>query len=332
MENKTADVTVIIPAYNVAEYLGRSIESVVGQNGVTTQIIVVDDGSTDSSAQIACEFVDVELISQKNMGLSAARNSGLGVANGEYIVFLDGDDYLANSSVLSRLVSLARENDLEIICANFCFVSDNDRSINKRFRNTGGKVVDGISYFQQSLARNTLNVTAWSKMYRRQFLESLNAKFEPGLLHEDLLFYAQVVPYSRRIMAVDEVFYCYYRRSGSISLSDKNGNGSSRLRSYKYIIEKLRQLSRETLYAKEILQYIEYVLRYFVWFAVSSEISMKQMREFSIFFRFRRPVNSIYSLFLAASTWRLSIAYYYASAIYVIQSILAKKLERNEKE
>ena len=111
MQNDTL-ISVIIPVYNVENYLAQSVESILKQSFENFEIILVDDGSTDSSGRICDEYVEkderIAAIHQKNGGLSAARNSGLSEAEGKYVYFLDSDDYIANNT-LETLVEIAEK-------------------------------------------------------------------------------------------------------------------------------------------------------------------------------------------------------------------------------
>lgn len=124
-------LSIIIPIYNKSEYLVECIESVRGQSLKDIEIICVDDGSTDGSAEIVAKFAKqdsrIKLIRQQNLGAGAARNAGIKVAMGEYVVFLDADDYYPSNDTLARIYGAAKANNADICGGSFCEIRGNER-------------------------------------------------------------------------------------------------------------------------------------------------------------------------------------------------------------
>lgn len=214
--------SVIIPIYNIESYIETCVESVRTQTWTNTEIILVDDGSTDKSPQICDEIQQTDnrviVIHQPNKGLSEARNSGIRVATGEYIMFLDGDDFWNDHQALERLMKRTGEVDADVL--NF--------SYQKYYEDTG-KIVPYFSNVQAMptscctketqinyLTKHNLYIaSACNKLIRRSlFNEEL--MFVSGIYSEDVEWCARLLKRARSMDFVCENFYCYRQRSDSI--------------------------------------------------------------------------------------------------------------------
>ena len=166
-------ISVIVPVYNTASYLSRCIESLVNQTYSDLQIILIDDGSTDSSGNIADEWQTkdprIEVYHQPNQGQSAARNAGLQHAKGEYIAFVDSDDYIDNNYFSTMLQAADDTTD----CVQ-----------------TGYRRIDSFgNTIRTYLPRHFYQYTTpWGKIYRRAFLDKHQLRFPEGMIYEDVVF------------------------------------------------------------------------------------------------------------------------------------------------
>lgn len=165
-------VSVIVPVYNTAAYLSRCVESIVNQMHNDLQIILVDDGSTDESGAMADEWqaqdARIEVYHQPNSGQSAARNVGLQHAKGEYITFVDSDDYI-DADYLSSILKVA-DNAIDCIQTGYKRIGLQGKIHHYRPRH----------FFQYT--------TPWGKMYRKTFLDKHHLHFPEGMIYEDVLF------------------------------------------------------------------------------------------------------------------------------------------------
>ncbi len=187
-------LSIIIPVYNVSSYLQRCLESVVGKLGDEVEVIIVNDGSTDDSLSVINSFKSkysrLIVYSQENKGLSAARNAGLKLASGEYIWFIDGDDYINVEEFKTILNALYSGFDRDII--TFGLVEDylykNKKSpILTHCRN----YETGKDFFSMTIADGTFRTYAWNKLFRRSLIEKNHLEFVEGLLYEDMYFILQ---------------------------------------------------------------------------------------------------------------------------------------------
>lgn len=209
-------LSIIIPVYNVEKYIAACLDSVVYQKGVNYdeyEVIVVNDGSPDNSLDIAekyaAKYSNIRIISRDNGGLSAARNTGLEQASGEYIWFVDSDDYISSDSVS---LILEKANGVDMINIAYQEVVDGELSkiCNPKNVKTGHELLTaGIA------------VPAQFHVYKNNLLRSKNLKFIEGILHEDMEFTPRVCFLSKTIDSINCPLYFYRIRSGSIMTTIK---------------------------------------------------------------------------------------------------------------
>lgn len=221
--------SIIIPVYKVEKYLRPCLDSILGQTYKDFEVILVDDGSPDACPQICDEYAEryesVRCIHQNNGGLSCARNAGLSIASGEYIMFVDSDDYLANSNVLGLLAEKTTGNPDIVHYKNIEWL-EADGSIKECSFDfnicTEGKTLDEI--YCELIDKDAYYNSAWSKIIRREVLVENKIEFISGLLGEDNEWYYNVVMAAKQVVLVDEPLYVYRRRQSSItsSLTEKN--------------------------------------------------------------------------------------------------------------
>jgi len=214
-------ISVIIPVYNVAPYLQACVESVQRQTYKDLQIILVDDGSTDASGamcdRFAAEDDRIEVVHQGNAGLSGARNTGLSKARGEYIAFVDADDYIHPQMCGVLLGALDDERFAFSICQYKKVHSSADgMEIPPPISLTEVKVTELTRQdLYVCLCRVLYNVrSAWGKLYRRETLEGMSFRQQPPV--EDVAFNAELYASTERAVLVNVEMYYYVQREGSI--------------------------------------------------------------------------------------------------------------------
>lgn len=220
-------ISVIVPVYNVQDYIVECLESIMLQDLKGIELIIVNDGSTDNSISNIENIINnagnIHLINKVNGGLSSARNTGLLHATGEYVLFLDSDDYL-EKDFLYKLYNEAIEHDLDIACGgNTKFYADN--TIYPRIRTEllcQGTVTSGQKFLLDQLNYNDYNMEVWDDLYKRSFLLENNLFFVEGLLHEDEEFTPRALLAAKRVKLVETYGYMYRQREGSIMSSQVN--------------------------------------------------------------------------------------------------------------
>lgn len=226
-------VSVVIPVYNVEDYVEECLRSVMGQSLEDIEIICVDDGATDGSAaiveQLCMEDDRIRLIRQENAGLSMARNNGIREAKGEYIALLDSDDIFAWCA-LEHLYYKAKEDGLdELFFAGESFFDpielyEDHASYRKYFhyKEDYDSVVSGAELFAQLIENWDFKPSAPLQLLRRGFLEEEGIAFFPGILHEDNLFTLQCLMKAKRASVLNEPLYIRRMRPDSIMTADKS--------------------------------------------------------------------------------------------------------------
>lgn len=205
-------ISVIIPAYNTKKYIKEAIESVVNQTYNDWELIIVDDGSTDDTGNICDLYADndsrIRVIHRENGGVSRARNYGLDIAKGKYIVFLDSDDILPLDA-LERMIVIAKDTDADIVCGCYEMFKDGYFKRN-RFSFNGNKIrtFSAINAIKDTLYQKTLDNSPWGKIYKKNVWE--NIRFSPNLRYEDLDIFYRVFLNANRIVHTNRIIY-YYR-------------------------------------------------------------------------------------------------------------------------
>ena len=250
--------SIIVPIYNVERYLEQCIESVLAQNYQNYELILVDDGSPDNSIDICTKYAkqhhNIVFIRKVNGGLSDARNAGIKLARGEYLMFLDSDDYWEGTSILSDLAKISEENpDLIIYDLTFRY-KDNKKEyypISKE-----GLTGDYIADFYTLTSRNIFRPSACNKVVKRKIIIDNQLFFPKGKNHEDLDWSFNLAPYISSYALYDSYFYIYRaKRLGSITEFVKPKNTKDLI---DIVLEKLNQIKsmNDSSLSKGLYQYL----------------------------------------------------------------------------
>lgn len=220
-------ISVIVPVYNVQEYIVECLESIMIQELKDIEIIIVNDGSTDKSISNIQNIIDnnsnIHLINKVNGGLSSARNTGLSHAKGEYVLFVDSDDYL-EKDFLYKLYNEAKEYDLDIACGGYTKFYENNATY-PQIRNEilcKKSIISGQKFLLNQLDCNDYRMEVWDDLYKREFLLENNLFFVEGLLHEDEEFTPRALLAAKRVKIVETYGYMYRQRENSIMSSTVN--------------------------------------------------------------------------------------------------------------
>lgn len=208
-------ISVIVPVYNVESYLNRCIESLVRQTYKYLEIILVDDGSLDGCPHICDKWSErdnrIHVIHKTNGGLSSARNAGLKVAKGEYIAFLDSDDWI-HTKFIEHLYITIKDYKVDIAACDICqvYTEKQDEKINK----LSVKIYSTEEALETLINGETFRAVAWNKLYHKNML--IGEQFETGRYHEDEFFTYRIMAKTNKLAYVDEKLYYYFQRKGSI--------------------------------------------------------------------------------------------------------------------
>lgn len=227
--------SIIVPIYNVEALLPRCIDSLIGQQYQNIEIILVNDGSTDSSEAVCREYLNrdsrIKLINKENGGLSSARNAGLKLSKGEYIFFVDSDDYVTSDFCSVGVDGFLNHSaDVVIFGFNNIFV-DTNKIIKKHCRKS--RVISKEEALKGTLIDGYINSLAWNKAYKRELFD--NIKYPEGMVFEDVGTTYKIFDKANTIYISSNITYNYELRNGSISnkwwSNDKKINDFFTLRS-----------------------------------------------------------------------------------------------------
>lgn len=213
----TKMVSVIVPVYNVEKYLNKCVKSILHQEFSDYEIILVDDGSLDNSSIICdeyvCQYQNITVVHKQNGGLSDARNMGIRVAQGDWIAFVDSDDYL-HSHYLIKLYDAVSLNESDLSVCDFTPIYE-DGTILEGWGNISDVTLTDQAEMIKMIDSHWKIVPAWNKLYKADLFDDL--KFEKGKLHEDEFLIHQLFAKCNRVTLISDALYYYLQRKGSIT-------------------------------------------------------------------------------------------------------------------
>lgn len=212
-------ISVVVPVYNVEDYLENCVKSICRQTYKNIEVILVDDGSTDRSGDICNDLAKIDnrirVIHKKNGGLSEARNYGIDSAKGVYITFVDSDDYLSVNALMT-LYSIAKSKKSDVAIGNL----HSTNILNDKFQTKNKKIkkMNNIEALEEMFYANLFSTAAPAKLYKIELFN--NVRFPVGKLYEDLYTIYKVIKAADGITYTTEVVYYYYTRPNSITQSE----------------------------------------------------------------------------------------------------------------
>lgn len=251
MKDIDLDLSIIVPVYNVELYLQKCLESLFEQDidSSVYEILIINDGSTDNSLSIAEEFAEskqnVHIFNQSNSGLGASRNVGIRNAQGDYLLFVDSDDYLEPNR-LGTLLREAKEKNLDLLRFGYQSVDENYQIISKTQSatfavNMSNTVVDGKDFLAERLG--------WACyvpmfLFRKSLIEKEPILFSEGVYYEDADWLPRVMVQATKASSIDLVVYYYLRRTGSITLPTSQAKRQKLVTDRMLLINKILQLGQ----------------------------------------------------------------------------------------
>lgn len=231
-------ISIIVPIYKVEKYLNRCVQSIVDQTYSNLDIILVDDGSPDCCPQICDEWSKkdsrIRVIHQENKGVSAARNMGLSIAQGDYLYFVDGDDWI-DRTLCEKVMAIFHKNDVDIVAFNCDKVDESGDSLGST-----EKMKEGVISIENSLMdllQGNMNSYMWNKVFKRRVFQ--NIWFPDRSAFEDMAIAYKLFVNASKIYCLNEQLYFYFQRSDSatavISAKKLGELFLSRWESYEYL-------------------------------------------------------------------------------------------------
>ena len=242
-------VSIIVPFYNVEGYIEKCLDTLVNQTLKDIEIILVNDGSKDNSEFIVKKYLDkykdkIIYLEKENGGLSDARNFGIPHATGEYIAFLDSDDYV-EKDMYEKMYNIAKKENSDMVQCNFYWEHPD---LNKK------KIADMPKYSGKKEMFEKTRVEAWNKLIKRDILEESKVEFPKGLRYEDVEFTYKLVPYINKVSFIEEPLVHYIQRGNSISNSQ-----NERTKEIFDILDNVIKYYKEKNLYEEYKEVIEYI-------------------------------------------------------------------------
>ena len=271
--------SIIIPVYKVEKYLNQCVDSVLSQTFNDYEIILVDDGSPDNSPLICDEFSAsnsrVKVIHKPNGGLSSARNAGLDIAKGKYIIFLDSDDYWCDCYCLEKLSNELKNEEIDIIIFGMKKYYQTDNKFGgERIPKTFYKNVSSNDKTTHVLMQNNEYMAcAWDKLIKRSLIEKSGLRFVEGQLSEDIEWCAKLLLLNPVIRTVPECFYVY-RQQNSNSIT--NNIERRNLENICDIVTRYSDIGKE----KNNVALLNYTAnQYLLWMTVSNLVPKSEIKD-----------------------------------------------------
>ena len=262
-------VSIILPIYNKEKELKQCIKSILNQTYTNLEIILVNDGSKDSSKDICERFLEkdnrIKLINKKNEGVELARITGLENANGNYITFVDPDDWIPNNAVELLVKAIKRENT-DVSFGKYCRVMDKYALIRKEVK---GNIYNNLviekaklmnEYYGSFCGWGEFPVNMCAKLYKKSLIDSVDYK-AIGISHgEDLCFNLQVLPHANKIVSIPEIVY-FYRWGGMTNKINKNLFKDA-CTAYKFKLKMFKEHNSKESYAKASVELCNFFITY----------------------------------------------------------------------
>lgn len=240
-------LSLVVPVYNVAPFLERCLASLAAQNLEGMEIVFVDDGSTDDCpailARCTAQHAQMRVIRQDNGGLSAARNTGLDHISGEYVAFVDSDDWVA-PGYYRRLLELARAKNLHMAHGNAMYHFEGRREDHPIYRDAlSTEVMPGREVLRRRLTEKTFLHMVWMHLYRRDFIERLGLRFVPRLIHEDVPWTTRALLEAQRVAYDPAPGYFYRQRVRRLAADAMDRSLDAEIASFVYIARSIADLA-----------------------------------------------------------------------------------------
>ncbi len=216
-------VSIIVPVYNMAQYLRICVESLICQSYETIEIILVNDGSEDSSGRLCDEWAEkdnrIRVVHKPNGGLSSARNAGLDVAKGTYISFVDSDDYL-HPDTIKHMVETMASNNCDVVCVKSNIINEQGMITHCSSTETMSVQLYSASTYIKGICEKWLSESVCDKLFTRDIM--VNRRFEEGRLNEDFFFLSKLLMEGENVCVLDFAGYNYLKHEGTITSNRTN--------------------------------------------------------------------------------------------------------------
>lgn len=257
-------ISVIVPIYNSGKYLDKCLQSLLNQTFKDFEIIAINDGSTDNSLDILNNYQDsrIKIKTQKNSGQANTRNNGLKIAKGEYIIFIDSDDYV-DTNMFEKLIEIG---DYDIICFDYFIQNNNKDTYMKVLKDYSSKEITPKEYLFSDMG-------PCNKMFKREFLNKHNFKFPENIIYEDYASIPVLAKYNPKVYYLNKAFFHYVHHEGSTTHNEIYKE------KYQDILT-ASQILYENLHNRGLEEELEYLITYHLLYLGSLNFYRFQKYEF----------------------------------------------------
>lgn len=269
MNQKRKKFSIIVPIYNCEKHLNECITSVLNQKNKNFELILVNDGSKDNSLNICKNFKEkyrnIIIKNQKNQGVSVARNNGIKIATGEYIMFLDADDYLSDENSILTLEKKLQKNKPDVLLYKMNYFYER----NKSFIELPNYNINKKNIIDELLRQNKLSISPCDKVVRRDFLINNNIYFDDKIKNlEDADWSLKIYNLTRKIDYINQTFYTYRQHNNTASTT----YSKQLIDNYKFFFEKWEKFDGyEFITKNQVLNYLSY--QYIIFLAILKKSS-----------------------------------------------------------
>lgn len=257
-------LSLIVPVYRVELFLNDCVKSIINQSYQDIEVILIDDGSPDSCPKMCDKWAKkdkrIKVVHKQNGGLSSARNAGINVAKGNYVMFIDSDDFLIDNSCINRIVEVIKKENKKVYIAPFKYFINNTLSNSDKFAIPKQSLQhSGLKLYENLVMTNNFSPSACFKIIEREFLLSHKIYFEEGVLSEDIIWSLQLF---RCNPTVGYIPFSYYAYRQNVASSITNSSIEKLIKSQLYIIEKF---VKDNVYHDFPTKKIEFAYLAYIW-------------------------------------------------------------------
>lgn len=276
-------VSIILPIYNVEKYLEKCVNSVINQTYQNIEIILVDDGSKDSSGRICDELVEsdnrIKVIHKKNGGLASARNAGYEMATGEYIMYIDSDDVIKND-IAEKCVSAMEKKRSDVVIFGYEKMAEDGQVLEIcKWSNKTYNHDEMVEYLYEAICNMSFGY-AWNKMYRKSTIDKSKVFGDAKVIdREDLVYNLELLRFWDRITYIDSVGYEYLQRSSSLL----HNSDLARLKGVEYFVKRVEKINignaevERKVFNMMVLHYLsDCIIKNILW---NDELSAKEKKK-----------------------------------------------------
>ena len=316
-------ISVIVPIYNVEKYLNKCIESIINQSYSNLEIILVDDGSKDNSGVMCDSYLlkdnRIKVIHKENGGLSDARNVGIEKAKGEYIIFIDSDDWI-DKKMIETLYNIIKKDNSDIsICDYFLAYSEEIQTQKEDIEIINLSNIEALKkIYDKDLG--VCMIVAWNKLYKRNLFKD-DIRYPYGKIHEDEFTTYKLLYKAKKISYINQKMYYYRQRENSIMNKPFNKKRLDVLEAFEQRSYYMKDIVKDKeLYKKTLIEYYGVIIKFYFKYKETYMSDKKTLK------KMLKKARKIYIKNIVSFKWNLKLRIIYAT--FIVNPNIYKAIER----